>query len=146
LVCFAIASIDPDYLRNLRQRAADGAQPGFDAADRFDQFGDMLDRGVDHSARLGDFTDGLGSGCLHRLRRVGDIVVGGDHRLGGLLQMPEPLGLGQSRCATSCTLPATSASSTPRPPILLASRSTSRSLAEGTIAAVCRFEGFAFIA
>jgi hypothetical protein len=31
---------------------------------------------------------------LHRLRGVGDIVVGGDHRLGGLLQMSEPLRLG----------------------------------------------------
>ena len=37
-------------------------------------------------------TGGRG-GRLHRLRRAGDIVIGGNHGLGGLLQMPEPFGL-----------------------------------------------------
>ena len=82
------------HLRNLRQGASDSAQSGFDAADRFDQFGDVLDRGVHRDARLGDFTDGRGGSRLHRLRCVGDVVIGGDHRLCGLLQMSEALGLG----------------------------------------------------
>ena len=81
------------HLRNLCQGASDSAQSGFDAADRFDQFGDVLDRGVHRDARLGDFTDGRGGSRLHRLRCVGDVVIGGDHRLGSLLQMPEAVGL-----------------------------------------------------
>ena len=80
-------------LGDLRERGSDRAETVFDAADGLDQFGDMLDRGLHHGARLGDFTDGRGRGGLHRLRRAGDIVVGGNHGLGGLLQMPEPLGL-----------------------------------------------------
>ena len=65
----------------------------FDAADRFDQFGDMLDRGLDDAARLRDFADGSRRGRLHRLRGIGDAVIGGDHGLGGFLQLPEPVGL-----------------------------------------------------
>ena len=65
----------------------------FDAADGFDQFGDMLDRGLHRGARLGDFADGGGRRRLHRLRGAGDVVIGGDHGLGGLLQMAEPLRL-----------------------------------------------------
>ena len=34
---------------------------------------------------------------LHRLRCVGDVVIGRDHGLGGLLQMAEPLGLARRR-------------------------------------------------
>ena len=93
LVCRAIASIDPETLATSRQRRADGGQAMLDAADGFDQFGDMLDRGLDRGARLGDFADGGGRRRLHRLRGAGDAVIGGDHGLGGFLQMTEPLGL-----------------------------------------------------
>ncbi|OIQ65239.1 hypothetical protein GALL_532040 [mine drainage metagenome] len=66
----------------------------FDAAHRFDQFGDMLYRCLYHRARLHDVADSVRCRGLHRARRGRDIVVGGDHRLGGLLQMPETVGLG----------------------------------------------------
>jgi len=119
------------YFGDFGERAADRTQAMLDTADRFDQLGDMLDRGLDHSARLGDFSDGSRGGGLHRLRRAGDAVIGGDHRFGGFLQMTEPSDWPETRPATSWRLPATSASSTPRPPIRLASWSTSRSLADG---------------
>ena len=80
-------------LGDLRERGADRAEPLLDAADGLDQFGDVLDRGLHRGARLGDFVDGGGGGGLHRLRGAGDIVVGRNHGLGGLLQMPEPIGL-----------------------------------------------------
>ena len=64
-----------------------------DAADGFDQLGDMLDRGFDRGARLRDFADGCGCRCLNRLRGAGDAVIGGDHGLGGFLQVAEPVGL-----------------------------------------------------
>ena len=80
-------------LCDIGQRRADRAQPMLDAADGFDQFGDMLDRGFDRGARLRDFADGCGRRRLHRLRGAGDAVIGGDHGLGGLLQMAEPVGL-----------------------------------------------------
>src|SRR5260370_28195244 len=53
----------------------------------------MLDRGLLRCARLRDFTPRRGGGGLHRARRAGNIVIGGDHRLGGLLQMAEVIGL-----------------------------------------------------
>ena len=93
LVCFAIASIDPDTLATCASAVPTAPRRVFDAADRLDQFGDVLDRGLHRGARLGDFVDGGGRGGLHRLRGAGDIVIGGNHGLGGLLQMPEPLGL-----------------------------------------------------
>lgn len=64
-----------------------------DTADRLDQFGDVLDRGLHHGARLGDFSDRGRGGRLHRLRGAGDAVIGGDHGLGGFLQLAEPVGL-----------------------------------------------------
>ena len=82
------------HLGHLRQRGADRAETVLDAADGFDQFGDMLHRGLDRGARLGDFADRGRCGGLHRLRRGGDVVIGGNHGLGGLLQMPETVGLG----------------------------------------------------
>src|SRR5882724_11289210 len=70
-----------------------------DAADGFDQFGDMFDRGLDRGARLRDLADGGGRRALHRLRSRGDAVIDGDHGLGGLLQMAEPVGLaGDAAC------------------------------------------------
>ena len=64
-----------------------------DAADRFDQLGDMPDRGFHRGARLGDLVHG-GRGCRQNgLRGAGDVVVGGDHLLGGLLQMTETVRL-----------------------------------------------------
>ena len=81
------------YLGDLRERGADRPETELDAADGFDQFGDVPDRGLHRGARLRDFVDGGGRGGLHRLRGAGDIVVGGDHGLGGLLQMPEAVGL-----------------------------------------------------
>jgi hypothetical protein len=83
----------PGYLGHLRQRGADRTETKLDAADGFDQFGDLLDRGLHRGARLRDFTDGSRRRGLHRARRAGDIVIGGNHGLGGLLKMPEPLGL-----------------------------------------------------
>jgi hypothetical protein len=80
-------------LCDLHQCRPDVAETKFDALHRFDQSGDMLDRCLHRGARLADFTDGLGGRGLHRARGAGNIVVGGDHRLGGLLQMPESLGL-----------------------------------------------------
>ncbi len=77
-----------------------------------------LDRGVDRGARLRDLAGGRGRGRLNRLRCVGDVVVGRDHRLGGLLQVVEPLRLARDAAGDflrRCR--ATSASSTPRPPI-----------------------------
>ena len=64
-----------------------------DAADGFDQFGDVRNRGLDRGARLRDFADGRGRSRLHRPRGAGDAVIGRHHRLGGLLQMTEPFGL-----------------------------------------------------
>ncbi len=81
------------YLCNFRQRRSDRSQTAFDTANRLDQFGNVLDRGLDRGARLGDLADGGGSGRLHRLRGTGDAVIGRYHRLGGLLQMCKPLGL-----------------------------------------------------
>ena len=80
-------------LCDLGQRGADGAEARFDAVDGLDQFGDVADRGVDRVARLGDLADRGRGGRLHRLRGVGDVVVGRDHGLGGLLQMTEPVRL-----------------------------------------------------
>ena len=93
MVCRAIASIDPETFAT--SASADPTEPRrcFDAADGFDQFGDMLDRGFDRGARLRDFADGSGRRCLHRLRGAGDAVIGGDHGLGGFLQVAEPVGL-----------------------------------------------------
>ena len=82
------------YLGDLRERGTDRAETVFDASHRCDQFGDVLDRGFHRCARLGDFIDGGGRGRLHRLRRARDVAVGGNHGLGGSLQMPEPVGLG----------------------------------------------------
>ena len=78
---------------NLRQGRADGAEPGLDAADRLDEFGDVPDRRIDRAARLHDLDDGRGRGRLHRLRCIGDVAVGRDHRLGRLLEVVEPLRL-----------------------------------------------------
>jgi len=82
------------YLGHLRQRGSDRAETVLDAADRLDQFGDVLHRRLHRSARLHDLADGGRGGGLHRARRGGDVVIGGDHGLGGLLQMPEAVGLG----------------------------------------------------
>ena len=82
-------------LRDLRQRRRHRAEPVFDAADSFDQFGDMLHRGLHRGARLGDLTDRRRGRRLHRARSAGDVVIRGHHGLGGLLQMSEPLRLGR---------------------------------------------------
>ncbi len=81
------------HLGDLRERGADRAEALLDASDRLDQFGDVLDRGFDRGARLGDLIDRGGRGRLHRLRSAGDVVIGGNHGLGGSLQMSEPIGL-----------------------------------------------------
>ena len=82
------------YLGHLRKRGADRAEAMLDAADSFDQFGDMLHGCLHRSARLHDLADGGRRGGLHRLRRSGDVVIGRDHGLGGFLKMPETVGLG----------------------------------------------------
>ena len=77
----------------------------------------------------GDLVDRGRGRRLHRFRGAGDIVIGGHHGLGGLLADGRTAPTAsETRCATSCTLPATSASSTPRPPMRLDNWSTSRSL------------------
>jgi len=53
----------------------------------------VADRRIDHAARLRDFSGRSGCGRLHRLRRIGDVVIGRDHCLGRLLQAVEPLRL-----------------------------------------------------
>jgi hypothetical protein len=63
------------------------------AADRFDQLRDMLDRGFHHRARLGDLVHGRRRCRLNGLRGAGDVMVGGDHLLGGLLQMAKTVRL-----------------------------------------------------
>ena len=93
LVCLAIASIEPDTLatcasavptepsrRSMRPTASISAAICWTA--------------VSTAARdwVISPTAADGSG-LHRPRRVGNLVIGRDHRLGGLLQMPEPVGL-----------------------------------------------------
>ncbi len=83
----------PGYLAHLGERGSDRAEPKLDAADGLDQPGDVLDRGFHRGARLGDFIDGRGCGRLHRLGCTGDVVVGGNHRHSGLLQMLEACGL-----------------------------------------------------
>ncbi len=86
-----------DRLRHfcdLRKRRGDRAEPGLDAANGLDQLGDVVDRGLHHGAGLGDFADRGRSRRLHRARRAGDIVIDGDHGLGGRLQMSESLRLG----------------------------------------------------
>ena len=81
------------YLGDLRERGPDRTEPALDAVDGFDQCGDMLDRRLHGGARLGDFADGGRGSELHRPRRVCNLVIGRDHGFGGLLQMPEPVGL-----------------------------------------------------
>ena len=81
------------HLGDLREGCADRAEAVLDAAHGLDQFGDVLDRGFDRAARLGDLIDSGGRGRLHRLRSARDVVIGGNHGLGGSLQMPEPIGL-----------------------------------------------------
>src|SRR4030088_706335 len=88
LVCLAMASIDPDIL------ATATSETKFDAADGFDQFGDMLDRCLHRGARLRDFTNGSRSGGLHRPRRRRAIGVGRHPRLGGRLQVSGPRRIG----------------------------------------------------
>ena len=80
-------------LGDLGQRGSDRTETPFDAADGFDQFGDVLHRRLHRVARLRDVFDGGGRGGLHRARGAGDIVIGGNHGLGGLLQLAEPVGL-----------------------------------------------------
>ena len=78
---------------DLRQRRGDRAEPALDAADRLDQLGDVPDRGFHGGARLRDLVDRGGGRRLHGLRGAGDVVVGRNHGLGGLLQVAEPVRL-----------------------------------------------------
>src|SRR5579883_748299 len=80
-------------LRHLRQRGGHRGEPALDAADRLDELGDVAHRGFHHVARLGDLVHRVRACRLHGLRGIGDVMVGGDHGLRGLLQLAEPLGL-----------------------------------------------------
>ncbi|MEY9105085.1 hypothetical protein ABH999_001281 [Bradyrhizobium yuanmingense] len=80
-------------LRHLRQRRADRGQARLDPLHRGDELGDVADRDVDGAARLRDLADRGRRRGLHRLRGIGDVVVGRDHRLGRLLQMVKPFRL-----------------------------------------------------
>ena len=127
LVCFAIASIEPETFATC-DRAEPTALSRASMRPTASTSSAMCLTAVIHrAARLNDLHDGCGRGRLHRLRCVSDVAIGRDHRLGRLLQMVEPLRLVRDAVATSWTLPAISASSTPSPPMRSASWSISRS-------------------
>jgi len=121
LVCLAIASIDPDTLATCASAVPTEPRRASMRPTASISSAIMLHRCFHHDARLGDFPDRGRGGRLHRPRRIRDIVIGRNHSLGGLVQMPEPVGLAGDAAGDFLQIACDIRKLDPRPPIRLAS-------------------------